>query len=40
VDGASLSNTYRKKYAKQLDEKGIDSILDDMKKEIESLKAK
>ncbi len=40
VDGASLATTYRKKYAKLLDEKGIDAILDDMKKEIETLKAK
>lgn len=40
VDGASLATTYRKKYAKQLDEKGIDAILADMKKEIETLKAK
>lgn len=37
LDGASLAETYRKKYSKQLDEKGIDAILDDMKKEIKKL---
>ncbi len=40
IDGASLADTYRKKYAKQLDEKGIDAILADMRKEIEELKKK
>ncbi len=40
LDGASLATTYRKKYAKQLDEKGIDAILADMNKEIADLKAK
>ena len=40
VDGASLAETYRKKYAKKLEEKGIDVILDDMKAEIVRLKKK
>ena len=40
VDGASLVQTYQKKYAKKWDDKGIDAIMDDMKKEIETLKKK
>lgn len=40
VDGASLANTYQKKYNKKIDEKGIDAIMADMKSEIEKLKAK
>lgn len=39
VDGASLAQTYQKKYAKKIDERGIDNILSDMKTEIEKLKA-
>lgn len=38
VDGASLVQTYQKKYAKKIDERGIDDILSDMKKEIDRLK--
>lgn len=38
VDGASLAQTYQKKYAKKIDEKGVDSIIADMKTEIEKLK--
>ena len=38
VDGASLAKTYQKKYAKKIDEKGIDNIIADMKAEIENLK--
>ena len=38
VDGASLAQTYQKKYAKKIDAKGIDGILADMKAEIAKLK--
>ncbi len=38
VDGASLAQTYQKKYAKKIDEKGIDGIIADMKAEIAKLK--
>lgn len=38
VDGASLAKTYQKKYAKKIDEKGVDNIIADMKTEIEKLK--
>ncbi len=38
VDGASLVQTYQKKYAKKIEERGIDDILSDMKKEIDRLK--
>lgn len=38
IDGSSLVKTYQKKYAKQIDEKGIDAIMADMQKEIASLK--
>lgn len=38
VDGASLAQTYQKKYAKKIDERGIDAILSDMQKEIDKLK--
>lgn len=38
IDGASLAKTYQKKYAKKLDEKGIDGIIADMKAEIANLK--
>ena len=38
VDGASLAQTYQKKYAKKIDEKGIDGIMADMKAEIAKLK--
>lgn len=37
VDGASLADTYKKKYAKTIDEKGVDGIMDDMRKEIGKL---
>lgn len=38
IDGASLAQTYQKKYSKKLDEKGIDGIIADMKAEIAKLK--
>ena len=38
VDGASLAKTYQKKYAKKLDERGIDGLLIDMQTEIDKLK--
>lgn len=38
VDGASLAQTYQKKYAKKLEQKGIDEIILEMKKEIDRLK--
>lgn len=37
VDGASLADTYKKKYAKVIDEKGVEGIMDDMRKEIAKL---
>lgn len=40
VDGASLAQTYQKKYSKKIDEKGIDGIMADMKAEIAKLKKK
>ncbi len=40
VDGASLAQTYQKKYSKKIDEKGIDGIIADMKAEIAKLKKK
>lgn len=38
VDGASLTDTYRKKYDKKIEERGIDGIIADMQKEIAELK--
>lgn len=40
VDGASLAKTYQKKYAKKIEQKGIDGIIADMKAEIAKLKKK
>lgn len=39
VDGASLAKTYQKKYAKKMDEKGVDGIMQEMRDEIARLKA-
>ena len=38
VDGSSLAQTYQKKYAKKLDQKGIDGLMKDMQDEIDRLK--
>ena len=38
VDGASLAKTYQKKYNKKIDEKGIDTIMQEMRDEIAKLK--
>lgn len=38
LDGASLADTYQKKYDKMFDERGFDGILDSMRKEIKKLK--
>ncbi|MBQ4358794.1 MAG: ABC transporter substrate-binding protein [Proteobacteria bacterium] len=38
IDGSSLAQTYQKKYAKKLDQKGIDGLMKDMRNEIEKLK--
>lgn len=40
VDGASLAQTYQKKYGKKIDEKGVDGIMADMKTEIAKLHKK